>query len=86
MLLCAEARRLRIEDMLMKKITSRRKLLRSSALPALAILGLALTAPLSARADDCHDNCSGSCYKGCTGSCMEGCEGSCMKGCEGGSK
>ncbi len=72
----------------MKKIESsgRRNFLKRGALPALAVLGLALTAPLAAHADDCHDNCSGSCYKGCTGSCMEGCTGSCMQGCEGGSK
>jgi CXXX repeat radical SAM target protein len=74
-----------------KKIGRRSFLKKGAAvLPALAVMGFALTA---ARAD-CNDNCSGSCYEGCTGSCMkgctgsceDGCTGSCMDGCTGGSK
>ncbi len=70
---------------------SRRQLLVSGAkaLPALAVIGLAIATP--ARAEDadcgaCSSSCSGSCYQGCTGSCQEGCTGSCMTGCEGGTK
>jgi CXXX repeat radical SAM target protein len=70
----------------------RRGFLKSGAavLPALAVLGLALTAASPARADNCggacSNECAGSCLNGCTGSCMNGCTGSCMEGCEGGSK
>lgn len=73
--------------MTMKKSMSpaRRKFLKGTALPALAVVGLAFITPAMAQ-DDCHASCSGSCYKGCTGSCMEGCTGSCMEGCTGGSK
>ena len=74
---------------------ARRNFLKSSGkiIPALAVMGLAFAAPMTAQAD-CNDNCSGSCYEGCKGSCMdgctgsckEGCTGSCMEGCTGGSK
>ena len=73
----------------------RRDFLKGSGkiLPALAIIGLAIVAPLSAQADcnnscegSCYDGCKGSCMDGCTGSCKEGCTGSCMEGCTGGSK
>ena len=62
----------------------RRNFLKSSGkiLPALAVMGLAMTAPLTARAD-CNSSCEGSCYSGCTGSCMQGCTGSCQEGCTG---
>jgi CXXX repeat radical SAM target protein len=51
-------------------------------IPALALLGIALTAPLPARAD-CNGTCSGcqGTCEGCQGTC-EGCQGTC-EGCQG---
>ncbi len=49
--------------------------------PALAVLGLALTAPLPARAD-CHDSCTFGCTGSCQNTCKDTCEGRCEGVCE----
>jgi CXXX repeat radical SAM target protein len=51
-------------------------------IPALAVLGLALAAPLPARAD-CGNTCEGGCGSGCGGYCSGGCKDTCQ-GCKGG--
>ncbi len=56
----------------------RRSLIKSGAIPALAVLGLAATASQPARAD-----CFGSCRAECADSCVESCKGDCMGDCKG---
>jgi CXXX repeat radical SAM target protein len=51
-------------------------------IPALAALGLTLTAPQLARADDCSNTCATSCAVGCTGNCAHTCEGDCESTCK----
>ncbi len=53
-------------------------------LPALAVLGFGLAAPLPARADcntECSTGCGGVCLSGCSSECASGCGGVCLSGC-----
>ena len=64
----------------------------AKALPALAVLGLVMTASQPARADcfgSCHAECADNCVESCKGDCMGDCKGSCGgcdNTCTGGSK
>jgi CXXX repeat radical SAM target protein len=58
-------------------------------IPALAVLGLALTLPTAARADcdgTCSGSCTGSCEEGCAVGCKGDCSGTCTGTCDGNSK
>lgn len=72
-----------------KRTIGRRALITSGAkvIPALAVLGLALTAGAQpARADcfggNCKAVCAETCNNNCTGDCMGSCRGGCG-GCDG---
>ena len=56
------------------KSMGRRGFLRagSKLIPAIAVMGLALTVPLTARAD-CNSMCEGGCQGTCTGACTAQC-------------
>jgi CXXX repeat radical SAM target protein len=66
----------------MKSKMDRRGFLKtgSQALPALAVLGIALFTPLQARADcskDCTSECKGTCWAACNSTCSGTCHGNC---------
>ena len=84
----------------MKKKLDRRGFLSGGAkvLPALAVMGLALTvAPKAASADcmgfcagecvgSCQNTCEGQCHYDCKDSCAGECRGNCKGDCTGSSK
>jgi len=60
----------------MKDRIDRRSIIKV-ALPALAVLGLGVSAATPARAD-----CFGSCHASCADDCVESCKGDCMGDCK----
>jgi len=61
----------------MKTRINRRSIIKSAALPALAVLGLGMALSTPARAD-----CFGSCHADCADNCVESCKGDCMGDCK----
>jgi CXXX repeat radical SAM target protein len=58
----------------------------SKVIPALAVLGFALTVPLPARAscgDTCFSSCEGDCKGSCRILCLNSCVAHCMNDCGG---
>jgi CXXX repeat radical SAM target protein len=68
-----------------KKGAPNRRRVLGKALPALAVLGLAMTMPLAAHAD-CENSCTAACATGCEVSCMAECATNCETSCKGGCK
>jgi len=70
-----------------EKKFARRSFLKTGAkaLPALAVLGLALS-PMMARPSTACEGCADACFSTCKGGCDSTCKGNCQGDCTGSTK